>query len=222
MSARRRAVTSRNSSRTACPESERRDATHASLRAPISFVTCEGTSTRGGGDASPSSVRSIPIRCDSTSRTAHPGHSDGISHSASSRSSADTSMAPHSSARIPTTGSPAPVITAASSCAAHHPARRRAQNQCGFRWPPRPPTQQETGGSRHNAARTAVVDKPPFPGIVRASAGHGVPLITRGYRPQIPGRPTTLPPSACGAGPRDSFDLPPSGAHGEEDDCGVV
>jgi hypothetical protein len=109
-SATRRPVTSWNSCKTSGPGRERRGATQASLRAPTSFSTWDGNSVSGGGSPSPSSTRSMPIRCDNTSRTVHPGHSDGRSHSASARPCAKVSMAPHSSARIAMTDSAFPVI----------------------------------------------------------------------------------------------------------------
>ena len=63
---------------------------HPRLVAGADLVLRRGaaSASRGGGAGSPSSARSIPMRWDSTSRTVHPGHSEGRSHSASPRSRA--------------------------------------------------------------------------------------------------------------------------------------
>ena len=56
---------------------------HPSLVAGADLVVRHAAaSTAGSGAGSPSSERSVPTMCDSTSRTVHPGHSDGSSHSA--------------------------------------------------------------------------------------------------------------------------------------------
>ncbi len=77
---RRRAAVSSNSASTSSPGVPRRCSIHGSFISPIGFFTYSGTSSSGGGAGSPSSDRSMARRCDTWSRTDHPGQSVGNAH----------------------------------------------------------------------------------------------------------------------------------------------